>query len=82
MRRYIYKFTHTHQNPPVYALVMKSFSRLSQTSKHLSVQKCFSTGRHDMAKLDINTKYKMLSGYEIPLLGYGVCIDSRFYIAS
>ncbi|MCJ1246871.1 hypothetical protein MMC30_004080 [Trapelia coarctata] len=25
-----------------------------------------------MAKLDINTKYKMLSGYEIPVLGYGV----------
>ncbi|MCJ1415440.1 hypothetical protein MMC32_001772 [Xylographa parallela] len=25
-----------------------------------------------MAKFDINTKYKMLSGYEIPVLGFGV----------
>ncbi|MCJ1257731.1 hypothetical protein MMC24_005557 [Lignoscripta atroalba] len=25
-----------------------------------------------MAKLDINSKYKMLSGYDIPVLGYGV----------
>lgn len=26
-----------------------------------------------MADLSINTKYKMLSGYEIPALGFGVC---------
>ena len=26
-----------------------------------------------MARMDINIKYKMLSGYEIPALGYGVC---------
>ena len=25
-----------------------------------------------MADLDINSKYKMLSGYDIPALGYGV----------
>ena len=25
-----------------------------------------------MAKLDLQSKYKMLSGYEIPVLGYGV----------
>ena len=25
-----------------------------------------------MAALNINSKYKMLSGYEIPVLGYGV----------
>ena len=27
-----------------------------------------------MANLNINSKYKMLSGYEIPVLGYGVSI--------
>ena len=27
-----------------------------------------------MAALNIDSKYKMLSGYEIPVLGYGVCM--------
>lgn len=27
------------------------------------------------SKMDINTKYKMLSGYEIPALGYGVSLS-------
>ncbi len=33
-----------------------------------------------MSDLNINSKYEMLSGYEIPILGYGV--SKYFYICS
>jgi pseudouridine-5'-phosphate glycosidase len=33
----------------------------------------------NMKKLDINSAVRMPSGYEIPLLGYGVSISSLLY---
>jgi len=54
---------------------MVLLSRLSKLSNQfLSIPRSFSTQTSKMAKLDMNTQYKMLSGYEIPALGYGVCI--------
>ena len=52
---------------------MIPLSRLVNLSTHfLSVLRPFSTLPAKMAELDIKTKYKMLSGYEIPVLGFGV----------
>lgn len=48
---------------------LQHLQRLSVIQKHFgSVARGVST----MAKLDINSKYKMPSGHEIPVLGYGV----------
>jgi hypothetical protein len=59
---------------------MKTITRLSYLKKPL-VSRNFSTTRTAMAKLDLNSKYKMLSGYEIPVLGYGVSLHSQFIIS-
>lgn len=53
-------------------------SRLSQLQKHIfsvhypTQSRPFSTSSSIMSKLSINSKYRMPSGYEIPVLGYGV----------
>lgn len=55
-----------------------SLNRLSRRFSPIKFCR-FSTGTYTMAELNINTKYKMLSGYEIPALGYGVCCVLFFY---
>lgn len=50
--------------------------RLTQLRSHLAYPRTTTVGFHTsspiMANLTINTKYRMPSGYEIPVLGYGV----------
>jgi len=54
---------------------MISRSRLVELSTHFwIIPRSYSAQSARMAKLDIHTKYKMLSGYEIPVLGYGVSV--------
>lgn len=53
--------------------IMVLLSRLNKlASRFLSIRRPFSTQTSRMAQLDIKTQYKMLSGYEIPALGFGV----------
>lgn len=53
---------------------MNTLSRLkSLQSQITSRSRSFSSTPAAMAGLNINSKYRMLSGYEIPVLGYGVC---------
>lgn len=49
---------------------MRAVGRLSNLGGHIKTRGFASSP--NMAALSINSKYKMLSGYEIPLLGYGV----------
>ena len=49
---------------------MRTVGKLSSLRSHL--QKRGFASSPSMAALNINSKYKMLSGYEIPVLGYGV----------
>ena len=42
------------------------------------LQRHFSISAAAMTKFDINTKYRMNSGYEIPVLGYGVSVSAMF----
>lgn len=52
---------------------MSRIATLAFRSRQSSVsQRLFSTSLAKMAKLDINSKLRMNSGYEIPMLGYGV----------
>lgn len=50
------------------------FHRAIVRGRNLSYQKrSFAVSTWAMAKLDINSKVKLNSGYEIPILGYGKC---------
>ena len=49
---------------------MRAVGRLSSLRGHIQSRGFASSA--SMAALSINSKYKMLSGYEIPVLGYGV----------
>ncbi|KAI8932463.1 hypothetical protein NX059_010648 [Plenodomus lindquistii] len=52
-----------------------AFGRLTSLRAHFTIPatlRAFQTSSITMAKLTINTKYRMPSGYEIPVLGYGV----------
>lgn len=49
---------------------MRAVGRLSSLRGH--IQPRGFTSSPSMAAFNINSKYKMLSGYEIPVLGYGV----------
>ena len=58
-------------------------SRTSILQSHLRtlsqpLQRHFSISATAMTKFDINTKYRMNSGYEIPVLGYGVSVSAMF----
>ena len=58
-------------------------SRTSILQSHLRtlsrpLQRPFSISAAAMTKFDINTKYRMNSGYEIPVLGYGVSVSAMF----
>lgn len=52
---------------------MRAVGRLSILRAH--IQKRGFASSPSMATLNINSKYKMLSGYEIPVLGYGVSLS-------
>ena len=56
----------------------KAVTRVNHLYRHCTQPSRFVSTK--MADLNINSKYKMLSGYDIPALGYGV---SRllFYIS-
>jgi hypothetical protein len=66
------------------ALSMKTVvSRTSILQSHLRtlrqpLQRPLSISAAAMTKFDINTKYRMNSGYEIPVLGYGVGVSAIF----
>ena len=51
---------------------MRIVRRLSSLRSHIQTRGFASSP--NMAALKINSKYKMLSGYEIPVLGYGVSL--------
>jgi len=58
-------------------------SRTSILQSHLRTlrqppQRPFSISAAAMTRFDINTKYRMNSGYEIPVLGYGVSVSATF----
>lgn len=50
---------------------MKAFSRIVAVSQQLQ-SRSFASSSKAMAKLDINSKVRLNSGHEIPILGYGV----------
>lgn len=53
---------------------MNTLSRLKVLQPQLAhLSRPFSSKSAAMAGLDISSRYRMLSGYEIPVLGYGVC---------
>ena len=56
---------------------MRAVGRLSSLRAH--IQKRGFASSPSMATLNIDSKYKLLSGYEIPVLGYGVCILEYSY---
>ena len=49
---------------------MRTIGRLSNLRGHIQIRGFASNP--NMATFSINSKYRMLSGYEIPVLGYGV----------
>lgn len=54
--------------------ILTAMSRLKSLRSHITpLSRSFSSTAPAMAGLDIKSKYRMLSGYEIPILGYGVC---------
>ena len=53
-----------------YSSIMRAVGRLSKIRGHIQTRGFASSP--NMAALSITSKYKMLSGYEIPVLGYGV----------
>ena len=57
----------------------KVVTRLSQLHRQIAKPRGFVSVK--MADLNINTKYKMLSGYDIPALGYGVSMDYLYIIS-
>ena len=48
----------------------KAVTRVNHLCRHFAQPRRFVSTK--MADLNINSKYKMLSGYDIPALGYGV----------
>lgn len=59
-----------HLTPLQYSSIMRAVGRLSKVRGH--IQTLGFASSPSMAALSITSKYKMLSGYEIPVLGYGV----------
>ena len=57
----------------IFDIIMRKAAQIlnNKIPRHLSQSRGFSSSAK-MAHLDINSKHKMLSGYDIPLLGYGV----------
>ena len=60
----------SHLTSLLYNFIMRAVGRLSNLRGHIQTR-CFASSP-SMAALSIDSKYKMLSGYEIPVLGYGV----------
>ncbi len=58
-------------------IMRKAVDRLHHLHRQLTQRRGFVS---KMADLNINSKYKMLSGHEIPILGYGVCKTVLQYI--
>ena len=48
----------------------KAIAKLSHLNRQFTYPRGFVSTK--MADLNINSSYKMLSGYDIPVLGYGV----------
>ena len=59
-----------HLTSVQYIGIMRAVRRLSNLRGQIQTRGFASTP--SMAALSVNSKYKMLSGYEIPVLGYGV----------
>lgn len=57
--------------------MMTAASRLGILKDHIALRSSpRSIASSSMAKsYSLDSKYRMLSGYDIPLLGYGVCVD-------
>ena len=62
MERYIYC--------EYFSRMRKAVTRVNHLCRHFAQSRGFVSAK--MADLNINSKYKMLSGYDIPALGYGV----------
>ena len=60
----------SHLTSLQYNLIMKAVGRLSNIRGQ--IQKRGFASSPSMAAFNIDSKYQMLSGYEIPVLGYGV----------
>lgn len=60
----------------------KAIAKLSHLHRQFTHPRGFVSTK--MADLNINSNYKMLSGYEIPVLGYGVsrCFFISFALAT
>lgn len=53
---------------------MRALARLGLVQTHLQrSQSSHNIATKAMEELSINTKYRMQSGFEIPVLGFGVC---------
>ena len=59
-------------------MMNKSVTRLNHLYSHFTQSRSFVSMK--MADLNINSKYRMLSGHDIPALGYGVsrCLFIQF----
>ena len=53
--------------------MMRTVGRLNNLRGHIGIRGFASSP--SMAALSIDSKYKMLSGYEIPVLGFGVSLS-------
>ena len=63
----------------VYKIICMASARLDQIQGHVSSLTIkLLNPSSTMAKFDINSKKRMLSGYDIPVLGYGVREPARF----
>ena len=60
----------SHLTSLQHSFMMRTVLRLNNLRGHIQTR-CFASSP-SMAALSIDSKYKMLSGYEIPVLGYGV----------
>ena len=60
----------SHLTSLQYGFIMRAVGRLSNLRGHIRTRGFASSP--NMAALSLSSKYKMLSGYEIPVLGYGV----------
>lgn len=61
---------------------MKVVSRLRALTNQLSNNQTISRTYATMADLSIHTKHQMLSGYDIPALGFGVSVDPLSYVVT
>ena len=63
----------SHLTSLQHVFMMRTVRRLNNIRGHIQIRGFASSPR--MATLSIQSKYKMLSGYEIPVLGFGVSLS-------